>query len=110
MTILEALTNKSPYPISTGFVESVGIDRDLTVTDEYSKVIGISQSYELATADILIYLHDAPNLVEQEVGINNAADIKKELLNRANKIYSKYDDPKYSGSGTFGFIGDDWNV
>ena len=90
MTVSEALLLLNVYPIPDLTIEKIGIDRELVITAEYSSEIGISQSFELASADTYMWLHDAPSIVEQEVGINSAIVIKQELKNRANLIYNKY--------------------
>lgn len=109
MTILEALQAINSYPITKTHIEVICLDRDLVSTDEYTKIIGVSQGYELATADIWFYLAFHPSLVEQEVGINNGQAIKKQMLAIANKIYQKYDDDKFTGN-TYGMIGENWNA
>lgn len=109
MTILEALQSFNVYPIPVKTVDRICIERGLTSSDDYTISISASQAFELAGADMLVWLHDAPSLVEQAVGINNAINIKQDMLRRANAIYAKYDDPKFTG-GTFGLVGEDWNA
>lgn len=109
MTTKEALISLNAFPIPDNAILKIGIDRALDTSVEYTLVISVSESYELATADLLMYLHGQPNIVEQEVGINQAAVIKKEFLSRANAIYAKYGDPKYNGKGTYGFVGEAYN-
>lgn len=108
MTILEALQAVNSYPISNTHIEVICLDRGLASTDEYTQVIGASQVYRLATADTYFYLANHPDLTEQEVSIKQAAEIKKQLLSLANKIYFEFDDPKYTGF-TYGFIGEGYN-
>ena len=108
MTVSEALKSVNTYPISDLFIEKVCTDRELNLTDTYTKSIGGSQAYELATADVWFYLSKHPSIVEQEVGINNAISIKQDMLDKANQIYAKYDDPGFTGF-TFGMIGENWN-
>ena len=74
----------------------------------YTAEIAATPAYELATADVYMYLYGQPSITEQEVGINNTQAIKQGFLDAANRIYGKYGDPKFSG-GTYGFIGDKWN-
>lgn len=109
MTILEALQAINTYPIPATSLDVICLDRELVSTDEYDKTIGASQAYELATADVYMYLYGQPSLTEQEVGINQAIAIKKGFLDLANKTYKKYEDPKYTGF-TYGMIGENWNA
>ena len=108
MTISEALISLNSFPIPALQIEKVGIDRGLTVTEDYNQTISTSQSYELATADIYMWLYGQPVLKEQEISISQAESIKKGFLDFANGIYKKYDDPKYTGD-TYGFVGDSFN-
>ena len=109
MTILEALQSFNTYPIPAKTVDRICIDRGLTSSATYDISTSASQAFELAGADILAWLHDAPSLVEQAVGVNNAISIKQDMMERANAIYAKYNDPKFTGK-TFGFVGEDWNA
>lgn len=108
MTVQEALQSINTFPVDTLFIEKVCTDRELGLTDTYTKTIGESQAFELATADIWFWLSKHPSIVEQEVGINNAQAIKQDMLDKANQIYDKYDDPGFTGF-TYGFIGEDFN-
>lgn len=108
MTIAEALKAINIYPITDNTIEKICIDRGLDHTAEYTQTIGQSDAYILATADTYFYLGTAPNIVEQEVGINSAIAIKKKLCDEADKIYGGYDDPKFSGN-TYGFVGENYN-
>ncbi len=79
MTISEALVSLNSYPIPTNSIDKILIDRELIGDDDYTAVISISEAFQLASADTFLWLHDSPNIVEQEVGINSAIEIKKKL-------------------------------
>ncbi len=108
MTISEALVSLNSFPIPDNSIEKILIDRELTGSTEYTVTISTSQAFRLASADTFMWLHDSPNLVEQEVGINQAVSIKQDLMEKANLIYGEFDDPKFTGK-TFGFVGEDYN-
>jgi len=108
MTVSEALKSLNVFPISDLFIEKVCTDRELGPTTTYSKIIGLGQAFELATADVWFYLSKHPSIVEQEVGINNAISIKQDMLDKANQIYAKYEDSGFTGF-TYGMIGENWN-
>ena len=108
MTIQEALQTLNVYPIPPSLVEKVCIDRGLVPNTIYSSIVAGSQSFELATADVFFWLGNAPDIVEQAVGINQAIAIKKQLKDEANKIYGNYGDSKFNGT-RFGFIGESFN-
>ena len=109
MTIAESLLAENSYPINDLVIEKICLIRELIPTDTFTKGVGDSQAYELAYADLLVWLHNAPSLVEQAVGVNNAIAIKQNMLTRANKIYAKYEDAGFSGF-KYGMIGENWNA
>jgi len=103
MTIAQALQSLNTYPVDALFIEKVGIDRGLDITADYV----FSEAYELATADIYMYLSTQPSISEQETSINNAISVKKAFADMANEIYGKYGDDKYTGID-YGFNGEDY--
>jgi hypothetical protein len=108
MTIQESLILINSYTIPGAQIEKICVLRGLAFADEFTKVLGDSEAYKLATADTYFWLSFHPSIVEQEVGINNAKDIKDTMRAEANKIYVKYGDDKFDGS-TYGMIGGNWN-
>jgi len=103
MTIYQALTSVTNYPVPALFIERVGIDRGLNITEDYT---GLNQSIELAIADVYLYLYTSPDLKEQEVSITQSD--RDNYLKLANQIYGKYDDPKFTGI-RYGYIGESFN-
>jgi len=108
MTIKEALQSITVYPIPDNQIELVCLERELTSTDAIDKTIAESQAYQLAKADLYLWLATAFAVSEQEVSFNLSRDEKTNFLNLANAIYGEYDDPKFTGE-EYGFIGDDYN-
>lgn len=107
MTILQALQSFNVYPIPVDAVERICIERGLTSSDDYTIDISTSQAFELAGADVYMYLYGSFDLREQSVSLSKSD--KDVFLNLANSVYAKYDDPKFNG-GTAGFVGEDWNA
>jgi hypothetical protein len=106
MTIAESLATLSAYPISASFIESTCLKRGLTSTETMIKGTFDLQSYNLAVADILVWLYNAPNLGEQQISIS--LQERSNLLARANKIYGIYEDGEGTG-GVCGFVGESFN-
>ena len=104
MTVSESLLSLSNYPIPENTIEKICINRGLDCASDYD---GTSQTYELAEADVYMFLYASPDVSEQEVSFSQ--DDRDRFLNLANTIYGIYDDPKYSGKGKFGYIGENWN-
>ncbi len=108
MTIKEALLSLNSYPIQSSFIEKVGVDRVLDITEDYTLAVSTSDSYRLATADVYFYLSGSLNISEQEVSLSQQQEDKKRFLTLANKIYLELGDDKYTGKGTYGFKGENW--
>lgn len=109
MTISEALISLNSFPIPSSLIEKIGVERVLTVSGNYTLAVSQTEAYKLATADVYMWLYGQPVLKEQEVSISQAAEIKQGFLDIANDIYKTYDDPKYTGKGVYGFIGENFN-
>lgn len=103
MTISESLISLSNYPIPDSTIVKICVIRGLDSTVDFTET---SQDYELAEADVYIFLHASPNLSEQEISFSQ--DDRNRFLSLANDIYGKYDDPKFNG-GKYGFVGQEWN-
>ena len=108
MNISQALISLNSFPIPSLFIDKVGVDRGLILTDEYTLAVSTTNSYRLATADVFFWLSQQPSIKEQEVGINQASDARERLLNMANDIYFDLDPEKYTGNGTYGFKGENF--
>lgn len=108
MTISQALISLNSFPIPALLIEKVGIERGLTVSEDYTLAIGESQSFKLATADVYFWLSTHADFSEQEVRFSQQEAIKKQFAKMANDIYLEFDDPKYSGV-KYGYVGDEWN-
>jgi len=106
MTISQSLAALNAYPISTDFIESTCLRRELVSSETMIKGTFALQSYNLAIADILVWLYNAPNLGEQQISIS--LQERRNLLERANKIYALYEDGEATG-GVCGFVGEDFN-
>lgn len=106
MTILDALKSVTNYPIQDNTIEKICVIRGLVSSTTLTLEIAKSEAYELAEADIYLFLYTAPSVSEQEVSFN--MQDRNSFLSLANKIYSKYGDANFSGN-SFGFIGENFN-
>lgn len=101
MTVLESLTSISQYPIDL-IATKLLIDRGLDGTLIYDSTYRTNQDYQLALADIYMYLYTAPDLKEQDITLTLAT--RDNYYNLAQKIYGKYDSTEYEGI-IYGMIG-----
>ena len=107
MTISQALLSVNTYPIPDLLIEKVGIERGLTVTDDYSLEVSKSDSFKLAMADVYMYLYTSPDFSEQEVSFTQAD--RDSFYSLAQAIYAELNDPKFVGL-KYGFVGESFNA
>jgi hypothetical protein len=106
MTIAESLAALNAYPIQANFIESTCLKRELVSSETMVKGTFALRSYNLAIADVLVWLYNAPNLGEQQISIS--LQERRNLIERANKIYVQYEDAEATG-GVCGFVGESFN-
>jgi len=107
MNIAAALLSLTPYPVPENTIARILLDRDLIDSADYTKAISITQEFELAQADLYIWVATAHNFSEQEVSFNLGVGIKEELIAKGNAIYAKYGDSKLNVR-TFGYTGENY--
>lgn len=105
MTVAEAIQGLTTYPIPVNTITSVCISRGLDASIPFTIAIHNQPAYQLAKADVYVFLSVAPDLKEQEVSITNSD--KKHYKALADEIYGKYEE---GGSGVYGYKGDDFNA
>ena len=88
MTILDAIKADVSYPLSDNAFELALIKRGLTSADTVTAIITASEEYELAVADCLMSAATSPDV--KEGGYSVSMSDKKNIIARANGIYSKY--------------------
>ena len=88
MTVLEAIKESIGYPISENRANMTLIKRGLTAADEATESVLNSKAFELATADLMLWMVTAPNI--SEGGYSLSISDKKTLKELALGIYSKH--------------------
>ena len=92
MTVLEVIQS---YPVikecSTNLLTKVCLDRNLTQGDSYSA--SMRESVDLAVADLYVEMANLADFSEGDLSIKYP---REQMLKRAEKIYSKYNDPAIS--------------
>ena len=79
------------FPFSSRKAEVIAINRDLALDDEYTKEVGKSRNFELASADMIRNYVTAPNV--SEGGVSISISDRKTLIGIANGIYAKHKEP-----------------
>lgn len=88
MTILEAIKEAIGYPISDNRANMTLTKRGLTATSEATGSVLNSESFELATADLIIWMITTPNI--SEGGYSLSTSDKQQLKDIASGIFAKW--------------------
>lgn len=88
MTIFEAIKESVGYPISDNRANLALTKRGLTGTDQATSDILTGEAFELATADLIVWLITTPNI--SEGGYSLSISDKKALKEIASGIFAKW--------------------
>jgi len=88
MTILEALKATVSYPVNDNQANLILIKRGLTGTATIDQTVAVSKDFELAQADLLVFLISAINVSESGYSISLSEKVL--IQKHASVIYSKH--------------------
>ena len=105
-TLLDSLKAVSAYPIPLRTLDEVATRRGVTLSDEATKEKLQSREYNLAKADLMLWLSFAPNVSQGGQSYSFSEEQRKQLKNDAYALYALYseeeaDKPKV----TYGYKG-----
>lgn len=86
-TVLEALKGVNAYPIPLRALTSVADKRGLPLTVEATQEKLKSKEYNLAVADLLMWLSTAPDISQGGQSYSFTDEQRKQFRNRANQTY-----------------------
>lgn len=104
-TILESLKSINGYPVTESTFSTIATSRDLELADEATKSVLKSNSYRLATADVMMWIANSHDVKQVDVAYSGLSDkTRDELRKAANAIYSELEDDAFTGT-RFGYKG-----
>ena len=106
MKVIETLIQA--YPIPDAMLHRIAMVRGLNLDAEAITEVLISKEYNLADADIKVYLSTSPKIGQSGVTFDYLLNSRDALKKQANAIYKKYDDPLYEPEAvkpTYGYKG-----
>lgn len=107
MTTREALQALTHYPIPTSTLQSIEVKRGLLGADEVTKEQLQARSFKLATADILRWLSNAPNISQGGQSYTLSATERQALRREANALYKAHgEEESIEAVTTYGYKGD----
>lgn len=104
-TILESLKGISPYPIPLRTLASVSDRRGLALTDEVTQQLMQGKAYNLALADLLLWLSVAPNITQGGQSYSFTDEQRTQFRNRANALQDEYGDAAENRKPVYGYKG-----
>lgn len=85
-TILDTLRAINAYPVPAATFERIATLRGLTLEDEITQPLLASTAYRLATADMLRWLADAPNISQGGQNYSFSDQQRARFRNEADAI------------------------
>lgn len=107
MTVIEALRSVNAYPIPLRTLVITAEARGLVPTDEVSADILKSKMYNLALADLLMWLSIAPDVSQGGQTYTFTDEQRRQFLNRAEGLYGDFgaDDEAGTPKSIYGYKG-----
>ncbi len=106
-TILESLKSVSAYPVPLRTLVETGERRGLSLNAEATQADPRGKNYNLALADLLLWLSLAPNVSQGGQSYSFSEEQRQHLRNRANSLYDLFgeedapiDEPTYGYKGS----------
>lgn len=104
-TILEALKGISPYPIPLRTLASVSAKRGISLDGEATRQEMRGRAYNLAVADLLLWLSIAPNVTQGGQSYSFTDEQRTQFRNRANALLDEYGDAAENRKPVYGYKG-----
>lgn len=89
-TVIECLKGVNAYPIPFRTLVEVGGGRGLDLSQEVTQEILHGKAYNLAVADLLLWLSLAPNVTQGGQSYSFTDEQRTQLKNRARALYDEY--------------------
>lgn len=92
MTTLDALKGVNSYPIPLRTLNEVAERRELDLDETATMEVIQSRGYNLAYADLLMWLSFAPQVTQGGQSYSFTDDQRMQMRNRASDIYEDYEE------------------
>lgn len=105
-TLLDSLKAINAYPIPLRTLDEVATRRGVTLTDETTKEKLQSREYNLAKADLMMWLSIAPDISQGGQSYSFSEEQRKQFKNEAYALYDKFEeDEADKPKANFGYKG-----
>ena len=105
MTLKESLNAISAYPIPMRTIEAISLKRGVALDDEATTETVGSSEYNLAKADLYMWLYTSPNV--SQGGQSYSFGDKESFRRLAHALYKQYgtDEDVRNSAGRYGYMG-----
>lgn len=106
-TILESLKGINSYPIPLRTLDEVAERRELDLCSEANEETKAGAGYNLALADLLMWLSFAPNISQGGQSFSFTDEQRMQFRNRARSLYDEFgtEDEAYATKTVYGYKG-----
>ncbi len=104
-TVLESLKSVSAYPVPLRTLTETAEARGLTLTDEATQTTLAGKDYNLAVADLLLWLSLAPNITQGGQSFSFTDEQRQQMRNRARGLYAEFDEDSAAQKPIYGYKG-----
>ena len=105
-TLLDSLKGVNAYPVPLRTLDEVATRRGVTLTDETTKEKLQSREYNLAKADLMLWVSFAPNVSQGGQSYSFSEEQRKQLKKAAYALYDEFEeDEADKPKATFGYKG-----
>ena len=106
-TILEALKGINAYPIPHRTLDEVAVRRGIDLCSEATKETMAGADYNLALADLLLWLSFAPDISQGGQSFSFTDEQRMQMRNEARALYKDFgaEDGAYAPKTVYGYKG-----
>lgn len=90
MTVLQSLLSVTVYPLPLRTLEEAAARRGIDLAEDASKDVLTSAAYNLAVADVLVWLVTAPDVSQGGQSYSFTDEQRAQMLSRARALLAKY--------------------
>lgn len=105
-TYLDALKSINAYPIPLRTIMEIAVERRLTLTAEATADELKAKPYQLAKADVLLWLSLAPNITQGGQSYSFSDEQRADMQSTAQRIYNEFEPDAPAVGVTYGYKGD----
>ncbi len=104
-TVLESLKGINAYPIPQRTIVNTAEYRGLNLDDDATQEVMRAGNYNLAQADLLMWLSQAPDVSQGGQDYSFTDEQRVQFRNRANALYDQYEEETVKHKPTYGYKG-----